>query len=92
MPSSDEASDDNVRESGKPFSVRLTDVQRDHLTKLRDEAAHGGHLPRGWDYRERRAGPGGGAMSLGGFVVWAAMQWAPPAAATKKKGARRAGR
>jgi len=83
--------DDNARESGKPFSVRMTDAQRDQLRQLRDLAAHGGHLPRGWDYRARRAGPGGGPMSVGGFVVWAALQWKPPANATAK-GKRRAGR
>ncbi len=62
--------ENNDGRRGRPFSVRLTDDERERLEQLAKDARD--HMPGGWE-RKRQW------QSLGGFVVWAALQWAPPA-------------
>jgi len=65
---------------GKPFAVRISDRDRAELARLRDLAMQLEDPPRGWRL-QRRSSPGKWGLSLGAFIVWAALQWRPPAIA-----------
>jgi len=77
---------DNDGRRGRVFSLRLSAEDEktitDNLRRAQEwqQSLPWDKRPAGWSYR---------ALSLGGFMVWAASTWSAPAAGKTKRRARR---
>jgi hypothetical protein len=67
--------DNNAGRRGKPYSLRISEPERIALEAKRAAARE--HMPYDYDAHRQH-----GSMSH--FLIWAALQWAPPAAAKRK--------
>lgn len=63
---------DGYQRRGKVFSLRLRDDLRMLIEQSQRQAQE--HMP--WEFRR----------SLGGFIVWAALQWKPPGETKPRNG------